>query len=125
VLNKLPIEMGIKTGTAEVEGQNSDGVDYDSYAWMIGFAPYENPEIAISIVITQGYNSHNVAPIMRDIVAKYFDINAESIDNISNRDMINKQIYQNTGTESDNQTITNNQNQTEQETNQDFVDDGE
>lgn len=125
VLNKLPIEMGIKTGTAEVEGQNSDGVDYDSYAWMIGFAPYENPEIAISIVITQGYNSHNVAPIMRDIVAKYFDINAESIDNISNSDMINNQIYQNTGTDSANQTITNNQNQTEQETNQDFVDDGE
>lgn len=125
VLNKLPIEMGIKTGTAEVEGQNSDGVDYDSYAWMIGFAPYENPEIAISIVITQGYNSHNVAPIMRDIVAKYFDINAESIDDISNSDMINNQIYQNTGTDSANQTITNNQNQTEQETNQDFVDDGE
>ncbi|MDD7463383.1 MAG: penicillin-binding transpeptidase domain-containing protein [Anaerococcus sp.] len=91
VLNKLPIEMGIKTGTAEVEGQNADGVDYDSYAWMIGFAPYDNPEIAISVVMTQGYNSHNVGPIMRDVVAKYFDINAESIDHSPNTDLINNQ----------------------------------
>src|SRR5699024_9911635 len=39
VLNQLPIDIGIKTGTAEVEGQNLDGTDYDTYAWMVGFAP--------------------------------------------------------------------------------------
>ena len=54
VLNQLPVDIGIKTGTAEVEGQNPDGTDYDTYAWMVGFAPYDNPEIAISIVLTQG-----------------------------------------------------------------------
>lgn len=79
VLNQLPIDIGIKTGTAEVEGKNPDGTDYDTYAWMVGFAPYDNPEIAISIVLTQGDTSYNASPIMRDIIARYFDLNVEMI----------------------------------------------
>lgn len=79
VLNQLPVDIGIKTGTAEVEGQNPDGTDYDTYAWMVGFAPYDNPEIAISIVLTQGDTSYNASPIMRDIIARYFDLNVEMI----------------------------------------------
>lgn len=74
ILNQLPLDIGIKTGTAEVEGKNPDGTDYDSYAWMVGFAPYDDPEIAISIVLTQGDTSYNATPIMRDIVSKYFDL---------------------------------------------------
>lgn len=79
VLNQLPIDIGIKTGTAEVEGKNPDGTDYDTYAWMVGFAPYDNPEIAISIVLTQGDTSYNASPIMRDIIARYFNLNVEMI----------------------------------------------
>ena len=79
MLKQLPIDIGIKTGTAEVEGKNSDGTDYDTYAWMVGFAPYDNPEIAISIVLTQGDTSYNASPIMRDIIARYFDLNVEMI----------------------------------------------
>lgn len=78
ILSELPVEIGIKTGTAEVEGKNADGVGYDSYAWMVGFAPYDDPEIAISVILTQGDTSYNVSPIMRDIVAKYFDLNVYS-----------------------------------------------
>ena len=74
ILSQLPVDIGIKTGTAEVEGKNPDGVDYDTYAWMVGFAPYDDPEIAVSIVLTQGDTSYNATPIMRDIVAKYFDL---------------------------------------------------
>ena len=46
---------------------------------MVGFAHYDNPEIAISIVLTQGDTSYNASPIMRDIVARYFDLNVEMI----------------------------------------------
>ncbi|OFJ70450.1 penicillin-binding protein [Anaerococcus sp. HMSC065G05] len=74
ILNRMPLEVGVKTGTAEVEGKNPDGSGYDPYAWMIGFAPYDDPEIAISIILTQGGTSFNVSPIFRDIVCKYFDI---------------------------------------------------
>lgn len=79
LLSQLPIDIGIKTGTAEVEGKNPDGTDYDTFAWMVGFAPYDKPEIAISIVLTQGDTSYNASPIMRDIVARYFDLNVEMI----------------------------------------------
>ena len=41
---------------------------------MIGFAPYEDPEIAVSVIITQGDTSYNCGPIVRDIVCRYFDI---------------------------------------------------
>ena len=74
ILNQLPVDIGVKTGTAEVEGENPDGSDYDSYAWMVGFAPYDDPEIAVSIVLTQGDTSYNASPIMRDLVSKYFDL---------------------------------------------------
>ena len=77
ILNKLPMDIGVKTGTAEVEGQNADGSDYSSYAWMIGFAPYDDPEIAVSVILTQGDTSYNVSPIVRDIVAKYFDLKVD------------------------------------------------
>ncbi|MCI7238823.1 MAG: penicillin-binding protein [Anaerococcus sp.] len=80
ILNKLPIDIGVKTGTAEVEGQNEDGTDYYPYAWMIGFAPYDDPQIAVSVILTQGDTSYNASPIMRDIIGRYFDLNV----NISN-----------------------------------------
>lgn len=77
ILNKLPMDIGVKTGTAEVEGQNADGSDYSPYAWTIGFAPYDDPEIAVSVILTQGDTSYNVSPIVRDIVAKYFDLKVD------------------------------------------------
>lgn len=73
-LKKAPIEIGEKSGTAEVEGKNPDGSDYESYAWMIGYAPYDDPEIAVTVFMVQGESSINCAPILRDIVCKYFDI---------------------------------------------------
>ena len=79
-LSKLPIDIGVKSGTAEVEGENEDGSDYEPYAWMIGFAPYDDPEIAVSVILTQGDTSYNASPIMRDIIAKYFDLQVDSSD---------------------------------------------
>lgn len=73
-LKSVPLDIGTKTGTAEVEGENADGSKYDPYAWMVGFAPYDDPEIAVSMVLTQGDTSYNCGPIMRDIICKYFDI---------------------------------------------------
>ncbi len=49
--------------------------DYDNYAWFTGFAPYENPEIAISVLIFQGGSGGYGAPIFREIVAEYMGLN--------------------------------------------------
>lgn len=48
--------------------------DYDSYAWFVGFAPYENPEIAIVVLLPQGGHGGYAAPIARDIMVEYFKL---------------------------------------------------
>ncbi len=49
--------------------------DYDSFTWFVGFAPYEDPQIAIAILIPQGGSGGYGAPIFREIVAEYMGLN--------------------------------------------------
>lgn len=48
--------------------------DYDSYGWFVSFAPYENPEIAIVVLVPQGGHGGYTAPIAREIYAHYFNL---------------------------------------------------
>jgi len=58
-------EMAGKTGTA----QNPHGNDH---AIFVGFAPYNNPKIAIAVVVENaGFGSVAAAPIARDIMKAY------------------------------------------------------
>lgn len=73
---KFPISVGSKTGTAEKDGINpSTGEKYDDFAWFVGFAPYEEPEIAIAAVIFQGGSGGFAGPMVRDIMAEYLGLN--------------------------------------------------
>jgi len=57
-----------KTGTA----QNPQG---ETHAWFIGFAPYENPEVCITVFIENGGEGGEIAaPIARAMLEKYFNI---------------------------------------------------
>lgn len=57
-----------KTGTA----QNPQG---ETHAWFIGFAPYENPEVCITVFIENGgEGGEAAAPIARAMLEKYFSI---------------------------------------------------
>lgn len=49
------IEVGGKTGTAQVGGERSDN------ALFTGFAPYSDPKITVAVVIEQGANGTDVA----------------------------------------------------------------
>ncbi len=64
---KVPgIEMAGKTGTA----QNPHG---EPHAWFMAFAPYEEPEVAISVIIENGgHGGATAAPIARKFLEKYF-----------------------------------------------------
>jgi penicillin-binding protein 2 len=63
---KLPdIAIAGKTGTA----QNPHGEDH---AVFVGFAPYDNPKIAIAVLVENaGFGSTVAAPIARDIIKAY------------------------------------------------------
>ncbi len=69
---KFPAEVAIKTGTAQHTGINPEtGEPYDDFAWMVGFAPYEEPQIAISCVIFQGGSGVYPAPLVKEVMAEY------------------------------------------------------
>ena len=61
VLNDLPIPVAGKTGTAQWSKNKAN------HAWFTGFAPYENPEIAIVVLIEDGGEGGvNAAPVVRE-----------------------------------------------------------
>lgn len=65
-LKRLKVEAAGKTGSADHGGGKA-------HAWFIGFAPYDNPEIAVSIIVESvGTGSDYAVPIARKIMEEYF-----------------------------------------------------
>ncbi len=48
--------------------------DYKSFAWFVAFAPYENPRIAVTVLLFQGAHGGYAAPVARDIIAEYLNL---------------------------------------------------
>jgi len=68
------VEIAGKTGTA----QNPHGKDH---SWFICFAPYDNPKIAICVLVENaGWGAAVAAPIAQRIVLKYLFGNADETD---------------------------------------------
>lgn len=73
IFQGFPINVGGKTGTAEETGRRS----HSSFA---GFAPFENPQMAVYVVIPQGDNAILSAPaarVARGVMEIYFGFNYE------------------------------------------------
>jgi penicillin-binding protein 2 len=63
-----------KTGTAEV-GDKAGNAN----ALFLAFAPYEEPEVAISVVVGYGGKGSGIAgPVARQILDAYFDLQNNS-----------------------------------------------
>lgn len=54
--------------------------DYDSFGWFVSFAPYDNPEIAVVVLVPQGGHGGYTGPIAREIYAHYFDLYDNIVD---------------------------------------------
>ena len=68
----FPIKVAAKSGTAQ-ENKN-----YNNHNVYIGFAPYDNPQIAISVFIPYGDDSYSPAPkITKKILEEYLSLNKE------------------------------------------------
>ena len=66
-LNSLSVDVAGKTGTAQWSTQK------DNHAWFIGFAPYDNPEVAITILVEEGGEGSAISTrIAYDILSWYF-----------------------------------------------------
>lgn len=67
----FPIQTAGKTGSATFSDKQAD-YGRDAYAVYLGFAPYDNPEIAVSVVIFDGGSGGYSAPVARAIFEAYF-----------------------------------------------------
>ncbi len=76
IFKNFPVKVGGKTGTAQNEAINPvTGEKYDPYAWFVGFAPYDDPEIAVAVVIFQGGHGGYAAPVAKEVIAQYLGLN--------------------------------------------------
>lgn len=66
-LSMLPIEVAGKTGTAQWSSKK------DPHAWFTGFAPYNDPQLAFTILVEEGKEGSSVAvPIAKEFLEWYF-----------------------------------------------------
>ena len=76
IFRDFPIEIGGKTGSAEL---TNDKNSKDVIAWFAGFAPYNDPEIAIVVMVEKGGHGSYTAEVVRDIMQEYFGMNVEEV----------------------------------------------
>jgi len=70
VFQNFPIAVGGKTGTAQVPKGSANAV-------FVAFAPYDNPQIAVAVVVEHGAHGNYIAPIARDIIAAYMGLDKQ------------------------------------------------
>lgn len=70
------VEVAGKTGSAEagVDENQKDIVN----AWFVCFAPYENPEVAVVVLVENGGHGNYAAEVARDVLDQYFGMNETS-----------------------------------------------
>ncbi len=67
-----PVTIAGKTGSAEFGPYLRPG-DRQSHAWFVGYAPYEDPQLAVVVVIEGGGHGSLVSePAVADIITYYF-----------------------------------------------------
>lgn len=72
MLNELPEAVAAKTGTAQTGRKDEEGKDY-LYSWVTVFAPYETPEVVLTILIEETKEgSFTVLPVAREVLKWYF-----------------------------------------------------
>ncbi len=81
VFRNFDIPVGGKTGSAEAGTKVN--------AWFAGFAPYDDPEIAVVVLVENGGHGYYTAEVAKEIIAEYFGMNINENEIIENNDAIN------------------------------------
>lgn len=66
------VTIAAKTGTAEFGIPLADGRYASSHAWYVGYAPFDNPEIAVVVFLEKGVGATNGGPVAKQIFDYYF-----------------------------------------------------
>ena len=71
--SNFDMDIAGKTGSAQT------GVPGEAHGWFAGFAPYDNPEIAVIVFVEKGGAGGNTAEVAKKIMEEYFGMNAEKV----------------------------------------------
>lgn len=83
VFGDYPVKVGAKTGSAQITATKSDN------GIFVAFAPFDDPEIAVAVVVEHGGQGNRVAPIARDIFDAYFG-QGEAMDSVENENTLRR-----------------------------------
>jgi penicillin-binding protein 2 len=72
----FPFEVAGKTGTAETGHEETES----SNALFVCYAPADDPQIAVAVVVEKGVVGAWTAPIARDVLMTYFNIREQQVD---------------------------------------------
>jgi penicillin-binding protein 2 len=67
--DRFQYDGGCKTGTAQFGGS---GTDLPTHAWFTFFSPYDQPEIAIVVLVEAGGEGHDAAEPIAVKIADYY-----------------------------------------------------
>jgi penicillin-binding protein 2 len=67
LFTKVPVTVAGKTGTAQITANEPN------HALFVSFAPYEDPEISVTVVIPNGFVSSNAAELASKVYQYYYD----------------------------------------------------
>ncbi|MBA57920.1 MAG: penicillin-binding protein 2 [Gammaproteobacteria bacterium] len=88
--------MAGKSGTAQVVGiaQGEEYIEEEvderlrKHAWFVGFAPINNPTIALAVIVENGGSGSEIAgPVARSIIDYHLKQNSYKVAKLSNRDL--------------------------------------
>ncbi|MEA3273213.1 MAG: penicillin-binding protein 2 [Patescibacteria group bacterium] len=66
-LNELEVAVAGKTGTAQIGGTEN------THSWFVGFAPADNPQLVLAVIVEEGGESSDAAvPVAKEAFRKYF-----------------------------------------------------
>ena len=67
------IDIAGKTGSAQT------GADGEAHGWFVGFAPYNEPEIAVVVMVEKAGSGGYTAVVAKEIMKEYFGMNSEKV----------------------------------------------
>ncbi len=74
MMQSVPVAVAGKTGTAQWSQTAAP------HSWFTGFAPFDDPEVVITVLIEQGGDASLASPVARDILQWYFGEGQRNID---------------------------------------------
>ena len=70
------LQIAGKTGTAQVVSvalrHSTHNADYRDNAWFVGYAPFDNPQIVVAVLVMHGGESSVAAPVAGQVMKAYF-----------------------------------------------------